>query len=54
MGSRRLQGGVFLNYDLSKAVRFMDATGWKTRWWGVTIGPFGFGVMVRDKKDESK
>ena len=54
LGSKRLQSGIFLNFDLSKAVRFMDATGWKTRWWGVTIGQFGFGVMKRDKRRESK
>ncbi len=45
-------GPFWLNYDLSKAVRFMDDVGWRTRWWGLTLGDFGVGVMRRDRKRE--
>lgn len=40
-------GPLWWNYDLSAAVRFNDAVGIEVRWWGITIGRWGFGIMRR-------
>ncbi|HET7321181.1 MAG TPA: hypothetical protein VFI96_01720 [Longimicrobiaceae bacterium] len=40
-------GPFWWRYDLSAGRRFLTAHGWELRWWGVTIGEVGIGVMVR-------
>ncbi len=39
------------NYDLTKASEFMKACGWDLKCHVIVIGPFGFCILWRKKKE---
>lgn len=44
---------LFWRYPLWKGIAFVQAHGWRTYWYGITLGQIGIGVMVRRRSEES-